>query len=87
MAERRVRTWWTVRERYRRVGWAVSALCGVAALLAVVAALRDGGVAALGSPRFILISILLVAAAVLGPRWIVNALWRRQKARNQLDWS
>jgi pilus assembly protein TadC len=87
MVERRVRTWWVVRERYRRVAWAASALGGFAALLLVLLALRDDGPGALASPGFLGMSLLFLAAGVVVPRWIVNALWRRQKKRNALDWS
>lgn len=85
--ERQVRSWWTVRERYRRAAQVASLLGGAAALGLVLLSLKDAGAGALGSPRFLIGSALLLAAGVLAPRWIVNAAWRRRKIRYTHDWS
>jgi pilus assembly protein TadC len=87
MMERRVRTWWVVRERYRRAGWAASVLGGLLALLPILAAVRADGLGALLDPRFLLISLAVVTAGVVVPAWIVSALWRWQKRRNGVNWS
>jgi hypothetical protein len=87
MMERRVRTWWVVRERYRRAGWAASVLGGLLGLLPTIATLWSDGPGVLLDPRFLLVSLAMAAAGVLIPAWIVTALWRWQKRRNGVNWS
>ncbi len=87
MAERRVRTWWVMRERYRRAAWAASVLGGLLALVPVLATLRADGLDALLEPRFLAISVAMVVAGALVPGWAVNAVWRWRKKRNAVEWS
>ncbi len=87
MVERRVRTWWVVRERYRRVAWAASVLGGLLGLVPILATLRADGPGALLEPRFVAISVAMVVGGALVPAWAVNAVWRWRRRRNALEWS
>lgn len=84
--ERRVRTFWVVRKRYRWAG-RVSAGVGGSAALALVAAIALQQHSA-GMPigrSFVLQSALLVALGVLLPLVVTNLLWRRYRLRHYED--
>lgn len=76
--ERRVRTAWRLRKRYRRLALPAAVLGGLAAAVPIWFVLADVGLAgALASPGFLLGSALVVAAGALLPRWLVAVIGRR----------
>lgn len=77
---RRVRTYWLVRERYRRaanIATVVGAATGLA--LVVAPAVREPPDSL--DARTLLAVCLIVLVAALVPRLIVRGLWRVQRAR------
>lgn len=86
MSERRVHTWWLVRERYRRAAW-LAALLGIGlAAVPVIMMVEAEGLQALASGQAIAGSLILLALGFFLPRWLVLALWRRQRARHLAEW-
>ncbi len=86
MSERRVHSWWLARECYRRAAW-VAALIGAGlALVPVILTFQADGVQAFKDVQVVASSAAFLAAGFFIPRWIVQALWRRQKARHDMDW-
>ena len=85
MAEQRVRTWWRVRQRYQRAAWLAALVGAGVALVPIFLTLRDDGVQALTSVRALASSAALLAAGFFVPRWIVLALWRRERTRHLVD--
>ena len=85
--EKRRRTFWLVRDRYRRLGF-TAGLIGAMVAIALVAAfaVRTGPAAAVQSPTFIIQSLLIVAAGLGLPRLVVHGLWRQQRRRNWQEW-
>lgn len=79
--ERRVRTHWTLRARYHRVAVIAAVLGGMLVLASLVLLVADGGVAALASPRFLVVSLLTLAAGILIPHQLVLSVGRRQWRR------
>ena len=79
--ERRIRTHWTLRERYHRVAVIAAVLGGVLVMTPLSLLVAEGGVAALASPRFLVISLLVLAAGILIPHQLVLSVGRRQWRR------
>ena len=84
--ERKVRTFWLVRERYRMAG-RVAAACGAAAGLAVVLVLgwRFQRLGRTLDNQFIGLAATLMAMSVVLPYGIVRLLWRRYRSRHLED--
>jgi hypothetical protein len=81
--ERRVRTAWLLRERYRRVAWLAAIVGGLAALTVIALMVEDlGSAAVLTSPSLLVGSALALASCVLLPRWAVGAIGRRHSRRH-----
>jgi high-affinity Fe2+/Pb2+ permease len=84
--ERRVRTFWTMRERYRTAG-RIAAACGAAAGLAV-ALILGWRIHALGQAldrHFVALAAMLLLAGGLLPYGVVRLLWRRYRNRHLED--
>jgi hypothetical protein len=85
MEERRLRSWWVVRQRYQRAAWLAAFLGAGLALVPVYLTFRDDGVQALTSMHALATSAALLAAGFFVPRWIVLARWRQQRLRHMLE--
>jgi hypothetical protein len=87
MAERRLRTGWILRERWRRATWTATAL-GAAAGLVVCFLVARSYLATGHAPGAGFLAVLgaILALATLLPRQIVAALGRRARRRHRLDW-
>lgn len=77
---RRVRTYWLVRSRYRLAGNLATA-AGASLGLALVAVSRHAAPAAALDPRTVAYALAVVAGAALLPRLLVRGLWRLQRGR------
>ncbi len=86
MEERRVRTWYVVRQRYRRAAWIASAVGVLLALVPVAQTARSDDPSALSSPGFLAGSAILVVIGFVLPWLIVMALWRRTRNRHVSEW-
>jgi hypothetical protein len=86
MEERRVRTWYVVRRRYRRAARIAAVLGALVALAAVVQAVRSQDPAAAYSPGFLVGSAVLVAIGFGLPYLTVIALWRWTRNRHAAEW-
>jgi len=87
MTEKRLRTMWVERQRYRRLAFYAAIGGGVLALLyggLLARALRaeDGGPPAAFAPQ----ALLALAAGVFLPRWFVLLLWRRKRRLHAQEW-
>jgi uncharacterized membrane protein YjgN (DUF898 family) len=85
--EKRLRTYFVVRRRYKRVRW-VAAGAGVlvAALVIAVALTRlEATNLALDRGFYLGAAVLLLAAATV-PWLIVKGLWQRARRRHFWDW-
>jgi hypothetical protein len=86
MEERRVRTWYAVRRRYRRAAWIAAAIGVLLALVPVVQTARSDDPSALHTPAFLGGSAVLVVIGAVVPWLIVMALWRRTRNRHASEW-
>jgi hypothetical protein len=84
--ERRVRTKWIMRERYRRIANIV-ALVGLAAGVAILALIWPHEAGAWLERKFLLTASLIVLLTAMGPPLLVKALWRMVHWRNFEEWS
>lgn len=84
--DRRVRTFWVVRQRYKRAAWIASGIGTVVGLLLAVLVIRldladgklsSGGIAA---------CIILLAAFIIVPRLVVSMMWRSARRRHYWEW-
>ncbi len=80
MDQRRVRTHWMLRERYRRAALFAAVLGGALALALLVG---ESGAAALSSPSFLIASLVVVIVSALVPRQLVLSVgrWQWRRAR------
>lgn len=84
--ERRVRTFWLMRERYRVASRVAAALGGVAALgLVGATGWRDYSAGVPISREFAVQSALLMAAGILIPYVATRLLWRRYRRLHYED--
>ncbi len=85
--DRRVRTFWVVRQRYQRAGWIASLVGAIVGLILVTLVVRldlaDGQ--GLSGGGLLACAILLAAFAVL-PRVVVRLMWRSTRQRHFWDW-
>ena len=86
MEKRRVRTWYVVRQRYRRAAWIASILGTLLALVPVLQTAWSDDPSALSSPGFLAGSAVLVVIGFVLPRLVVMALWRRTRNRHASEW-
>jgi len=84
--ERRVRTKWIMRERYRRIA-NIATLVGLVAGVAILALIWPHETGAWLERKFLLIASFIVLLAALGPRLLVKTLWRMIHWRNFEEWS
>ncbi len=82
---RQVRTFWVMRQRYRRSANMVTVL-GALAGLSVVAVIWPTLPGAWQQRDFVVGSIALVALAALVPRLLVKMFWRMLRRRNYEHW-
>lgn len=78
---RRVRTHWVLRERYRRAATIAAVTCGLLVLAPLALFLAGVGAPALTSPRLLVTSLLVLAAAILVPYQLILSVGRRQWRR------
>jgi hypothetical protein len=81
MEERRVHTWWVIRERYRRAAWLAAFVGTGLALIPVILTFRDDGMQALTSAHVVASSAAMLAIGFFLPRWLVQAEGRWQRSR------
>jgi threonine/homoserine/homoserine lactone efflux protein len=84
--ERRPRTFWVMRERYRRAAGVVT-VAGIVAGLAIVAYLAPRGGGLLLQRAFIVQAALIVAASALLPWLLVRLMWRIERRRRREEWN
>ena len=86
MREKRVRTVWRVRRRYRRL-WRGGAAIGVAmAILFVIPGWADALTAGALGPRRIVEGLAVIALAGWAPYAFFRWLWQREKSRHYTEW-
>ena len=87
LSERRLRTIYIVRRRYRRAGW-VAAFCGALAALAFVAVAYRSTPASEQGPfsDFLFPAGLIVAATTCVPWAILRLAWHRALRRHFWEW-
>lgn len=86
MEERRVRTSYVMRRRYRRAAWIAALLGALLALVPVIETARSDDPSALYTPGFLAGSAALVLIGAAVPWLIVTALWRRTRNRHASEW-
>lgn len=85
--ERRVRTYFVVRQRFRRIAMIASIAGLLVALIPILVSLLDlGTAAALQSRSFVVYSILLLLVGGVVPRWVVFTCWNQVKRRRREEW-
>jgi hypothetical protein len=84
--ERRVRTSYVMRRRYRHTAWIAAFLGALLALVPVIEAARSNDPSALYAPGFLGGSAALVLIGAALPLLIVTALWRRTRNRHASEW-
>ena len=84
--DRRVRTKWIMRRRYRRLSDIATAV-GLFAGLTTVALIWPPATGAWLDRKFLLMSSLVVLLTTLGPRLLVKAAWYVVLWRNHEEWS
>ncbi len=84
--DRRVRTFWVVRQRYHRAAWIATGIGGVVGLFLVALIVRldlaDGKLSAGG----VVACIIVLAAFILVPRIVVLLMWRVARQRHYWEW-
>ncbi len=84
--DRRVRTFWVVRQRYQRAAWIASGIGGVVGLFLVALILRldlaDGKLSGGG----VVACIILLVAFTLVPRIVVRLMWRAARRQHYWEW-
>ena len=83
--ERRVRTFWVMRRRYRRAALLVTVL-GAATGLVVVFAIWPSAPGAWQQRGFLAAASALVVLGALLPRLLVTSWWRMLRRRNYEEW-
>ncbi|MFO1038658.1 MAG: hypothetical protein U1E45_17610 [Geminicoccaceae bacterium] len=85
--DRKLRTKWRMRRWYKSAALAASLIGAAAALLLIVLAMaKFGPDETIGTKSGVLKAIALLAAGIFIPRWVVNAIWRRQKNLHWEEW-
>lgn len=84
--DRRVRTKWIMRRRYKRLS-DIATAAGLVAGLAIVALIWPQAAGAWLDRKFLLTSSLVVLLTTLGPRLLVKAAWYVVLWRNYEEWS
>jgi hypothetical protein len=75
------RTYWRIRERYRRLGLAGAALGGLVGAVGVATGVQSAQWVGDGETMGLLGAIGLIAAAVLGPLLVSRVAWRLHRRR------
>lgn len=83
--EKRVRTFWVVRQRFRAAANIATVVGGVIGVAIVAAAWPPGSEAWL-QRTFLLPALLTVLLGALVPRLLVNAAWRLVHRHNREEW-
>ena len=86
MEERRVRTSYVMRRRYRRAAWIAALIGALLALVPVIELAWSNDPSALYAPGFLGGSAALVLIGAAVPWLIVTALWRRTRNRHASEW-
>jgi hypothetical protein len=85
--DKRPRTYFVVRQRYKRARWVAAGVGVLVAVLAIAMALTRLEATGLALDReFYLGAAVLLLAAAAVPWLIVEGLWRRARWRHFWDW-
>ena len=83
--DRRIRTSWLVRRRFRQAANAASIIGVALAMVLIMVAMNQSGVA-WRNPGFLTGAMGILVVGAIAPRLAVHTVWRLIRWRNHEDW-